>query len=160
MEGFKPQLRGVIVPLHISSGLTALMLTGFRVAWRLAHPPPPFSNELKPWECSTAHTAHGLIYVLMALMPLTGWSIISAHQPRSGGGPRFWGLVGVPPIPPIAHLEVNAQKAAHAAFVNLHSIDAWILVGLLLLHVGAALKHQFRDRQPELDWMGLGLLRR
>jgi cytochrome b561 len=37
MEGFKPQLRGVIVPLHISSGLTALMLTGFRVAWRLAH---------------------------------------------------------------------------------------------------------------------------
>ena len=92
----------------------------------------------------------------MVLMPLTGWSIISAHQPRPGGGPKFWALVGVPPIPPIAHLEVTAQKAAHASFVDLHSIGAWLFVGLLLLHVGAALKHQFHDRQPELERMGLG----
>jgi cytochrome b561 len=160
MEGFKPQLRGVIVPLHISSGLTVLILTLFRIAWTLAHPPPPFIDSLKPWERTAAHTAHGLIYALMVLMPLTGWSIISAHQPRPGGGPKFWRLVGVPPIPPIAHLEVNAQKVAHASFVSLHSIGAWIFLGLLLLHVGAALKHQFHDRHPELERMGLGSVRR
>jgi cytochrome b561 len=62
----------------------------------------------------------------------------------------------VPPIAPIAHLEVTAQKAAHATFVDLHSIGAWIFVGLLFLHVGAALKHQFHDRQPELKRTGLG----
>jgi cytochrome b561 len=57
----------------------------------------------------------------------------------------------VPPIPPIAHLEINAQQAAHASFVNLHSIGAWIFVALLLLHVGAALKHQY-DAIP--NWNG------
>jgi cytochrome b561 len=158
MEGFDPRLRGVIVPLHISSGLTVLILTVFRVAWRLVHPPPPFLDELKPWERTAAHTVHGLIYVLMVLVPLRGWSIISAHQPRPGGGPKVWGLFGVPPIPPIAHLQVDAQKAAHTSFVNVHSIGAWIFVGLLLLHVGAALKHQFHDRHRELERMGLGSL--
>jgi cytochrome b561 len=156
MEGFKPELRGVIVPLHISSGLTVLTLTAFRIAWRLTHPPPPFIDALKPWERTAAHTVHGLIYVLMVVMPITGWSIISAHQPRPGGGPKFWGLISVPPIPPIAHLEVNAQKAAHASFVNIHSVGAWIFVALLLLHVGAALKHQFHDRHAELERMGFG----
>jgi cytochrome b561 len=160
MEDFKPHLRGIVVPLHISSGLTVLILSVVRVAWRLTHSPPPFVDGLKRWEHTAAHAAHGLIYALMFLMPLTGWSLISAHPARPGGGPKFWGLVSVPQIPPIAHMEVTAQKAAHATFVELHSIGAWIFVGLLLLHVAAALKHQFHDRKPELERMGLGWSRR
>jgi cytochrome b561 len=160
MEDFKQPLRGIVVPLHISSGLTVLILTVVRVAWRLTHSPPPFVDGLKRWEQTAAHAAHGLIYALMVLMPLTGWSLISAHPPRPGGGPKFWGLGTVPQIPPLAHMEVTAQKAAHATFLELHSIGAWIFVALLVLHVAAALKHQFHDRQPELQRMGLGSSRR
>jgi cytochrome b561 len=141
MEGLKPPLRGVIVPLHISSGLTVLLLTLFRVAWRLAHRPPAFVDGLKRWEHVVPHACRGLIYVLMVLVPLTGWSIVSAHQAHPGGGPKFCRLFSVPPIAPIAHLGVTAQKTAHASFVDLHSIGAWIFVALLVLHVGAALKH-------------------
>ena len=156
MEGFKPQLCGVIVPLHVSSGLTVLILTMVRAARRLEDPPPFFASGIKPWERTSALSAHELLYLLMIFIPLTGWSIISAHQPRPGASPKLWGLVGVPPIPPIAHLQVAAQKAAHASFVEPHSIGAWILVALLFLHAGAALKHQFHDRQAELAPVGIG----
>jgi cytochrome b561 len=49
-----------------------------------------------------------------------------------------------------------AQKAAHATFVDIHSAGGWIFVALLCLHVAAALKHQYIDRHPELQRMGIG----
>ncbi|HEY5102728.1 MAG TPA: hypothetical protein VII70_08090 [Steroidobacteraceae bacterium] len=42
--------------------------------------------------------------------------------------PRFGVFFSVPPIAPLAHLDVTAQKAAHTTFVDLHSIGAWIFV--------------------------------
>src|SRR5882762_2132692 len=74
MEGFAPALRGTIIPLHISSGITVLALTMVRVLWRASHRPPPLLDVLKPWERTSAHAVHGLFYVLMVGMPLTGWS--------------------------------------------------------------------------------------
>jgi cytochrome b561 len=156
MEGFKPGLRGIIVPLHISSGITVLLLTTMRLGWRLAHPPPPLHTGLAPWERATAHAAHALVYCLMFAMPITGWAIVSAHPPRPGAGPLIWNLWHLIPIPPIAHLQAPAQKAAHDSFVEIHSIGGWIFVALLALHVAAALKHQFYDRHAQLARMGIG----
>jgi len=159
MEGFPKPLKDIIVPLHISSGITVLALTALRVIWRLTHRPPPLPPEIALWERVAAHFAHALLYILMIAMTLIGWSIISAHPPNPHGGPKLWGLLHLPPIAPISHLELTAQKAAHEQFVQLHSIGGWIFLGLLSLHVCAALKHQFWDRQPELQRMGLGRTR-
>lgn len=156
MEGFARPLKNVIVPLHISSGITVLALTLLRIAWRLAHRPPPLPAGMANWERVAAHTAHALLYVLMLVMTLTGWSIISAHPPNPRGGPMLWGLVHLPPIPPISQIEPVAQKAAHERFVQWHSWAGWVLLGLLALHICAALKHQLIDRQSELARMGLG----
>jgi cytochrome b561 len=124
IEDSKPALRGVVVPLHISSELTIPILTGPRVARRPAHPPQPFVDGLKRREHAGAHAAHGLIYGRMVLMRLTGWPITSAQQPHAGGGPIFWRLFSAPPITPPAHLDVTAQKAGHASLVELHSTAA------------------------------------
>jgi cytochrome b561 len=159
MEGFKPELRGIIVPLHISSGITVLTLTVFRLGWRLSHRPPPFHAEMASWERGIAHAAHGMFYFLMIGMPLTGWAIISAHPPRPGAGIMIWGLLRLPPIPPVSHLDTVAQKAAHESFVQVHSIGGWIFAALLLLHIAAALKHQFYDGRVSLARMGVGRLR-
>jgi cytochrome b561 len=156
MEGFKQPLRGTVVGLHVSSGITALTLTVVRLIWRLGHEPPPFPAEMALWERAAAHAGHWFIYFMMFAMPLTGWSIISAHPPRPGAGAMIWGTLLLPPISKISHLEPTTQKAAHETFVQLHTIGGWIFLALLLLHVGAALKHQFYDRQAEFARMGIG----
>ena len=168
MEGFDPKWKGIVVPLHVSSGLTVLVLTVFRAVWRLLHPAPPFPGSMRAWERRLAHAAHATIYFLMFAMPLTGWAIISAHPARPGTVPlaggllqsgatlAFWGLFKVPTIRSVALLDAKVQTAAHESFVDIHSIGGWIFVGLLGLHVGAALKHQFFDRQAELARMGIG----
>jgi cytochrome b561 len=159
MEGFARPLKEIVVPLHISSGMTILALTLLRILWRLSHRPPPLHAGLLPWERAAAHGVHALLYVLMLAMTLTGWSIISAHAPNPHGGPKYFGLFHLPPIGPLSQLEATAQKAAHERFVQLHSIGAWIFLGLLALHVAGALKHQLVDRHAELARMGLGRTR-
>lgn len=156
MEGFKPPLKGIVVPLHISSGITVLALTVVRIVWRLTHKPPPFSSDLTAWERTAAHAVHGFLYFMMVAMPLTGWSIISAHPPRPGAGPVIWGLFRVPPISAVANIDPSIQVKAHDNFVELHSIGGWIMLALLGLHVAAALKHQFYDRHAEFARMGIG----
>lgn len=156
MEGFAPPLKRLIIPMHISSGMTVLLLTILRIVWRWTHRPPAFTSGMTRWETASAHAAHVLIYVLMLAMPLTGWSIISAHPLRPGAGANVWGLFLVPPITPIATLSPTIQPAVHERFVEAHTIGGWIFVALLLLHVAGALKHQLMDKHPELARMGLG----
>jgi cytochrome b561 len=156
MEGFEPALRAIVVPLHISSGITVLTLTAIRLGWRLTHRPPALQSHMAAWERGLANAAHWTLYFLMFAMPVTGWAIISAHPPRPGAGPKIWGLIALPPIPPISQLAVSVQKSAHDSYVQVHSIGGWIFVALLALHVAGALKHQLYDRHAQLARMGVG----
>ena len=127
---------------HKSLGLTILLLTLARLGWRLWHPPPPLPMKTGPWSRRVAHSAHGLFYVLMIAMPLTGWAMVSASP------------LGLPTIvfgwfewPHIIWLETAADKATlEAQLKQLHATAGLIMVGLIVLHVAAALKHQFVDR--------------
>ena len=64
--------------LHKPIGITILLLTLVRLAWRRIMPPPALSAHLKPWERTLARTAHALFYVLLLAIPLTGWAMVSA----------------------------------------------------------------------------------
>ncbi|WP_226016475.1 cytochrome b [Novosphingobium sp. FKTRR1] len=79
-------LYGIGITLHLSSGMTVLALTVVRIAWRLMHEPPAHAPDMRPWERHAAHFAHFLLYAGMALMPLTGWAILSAHPPAGSPG--------------------------------------------------------------------------
>ena len=158
MEGFKPPFRFLILALHISSGITVLALTVIRIIWRLTHRPPPFAPGLSPLESGAAHTVHFLLYTAMLFMPLTGWSIISAHQPN----PHFpqmslwFSPIHLPAIGFIQNLEPHFQAQMHGNFVTAHTIGGYTLLALLLLHVAGALKHQFVDGHREFARMGFG----
>ena len=156
MEGLPQARKAVVVPFHFSTGMTILALTAARILWRLTHRPPPFPRDMAPWERAVAHAAHGLLYALMVVMPLIGWMIISSHPPRPQGAAMIWGVLRLPAIAPIANLADAAQKTAHGRFVAAHVAGAWILIGLLVLHIAGAVKHQWFDRQPELARMGIG----
>lgn len=158
MEGLVPPLKWIIVPLHFSSGITVLALSVLRLLWRLTHQPPPLSAHLSGWERKSAHVAHWTMYVLMFALPITGWITISSHPQQPGGGPMLWGLVHLPPIGPVAHLDETVQKSVNDAFATAHSIGGYLFLALFLLHVAGALKHQFFDGERQLARMGIGRL--
>lgn len=188
-------LYGIGITSHLSSGLTVLALTVVRIVWRLMHEPPAHPATMKGWERHASHFAHFLLYAGMLLMPLTGWSILSAHPPAGSAGalaapppmagspmaagpktgptmgsgpggkmgppppPGIWWIVPLPPIAPIADIGrepggVAAQHDLHEKFVEWHEIGGYMMILLLLAHIGGALKHQFIDEEDELQRMG------
>ena len=168
---------------HVSSGVTILALTVIRIGWRLTHKPPPFL-PMATWERWLAHIVHFLLYFAMLASPLTGWAMISAHvdkpapveqaagaiappaitpaqAPRKPRKTMVWGLFELPKLSPIVHIADQPDgaariKEAHELFEERHETMGWIFLGLLILHLAGALKHQLIDRRRELARMGLG----
>ena len=165
MESFPQSIRFLLVRTHAAAGFLVLLLSVLRVAWRITHRPPPFSSDMAAWERRLAHVAHYALYVMMLSMPLIGWAILSAHPAhpahpaRPGHGIELLGPLQVPPLGFISRWQDPYQKAMHDWFVGVHEAGGWITLGLLLLHVAGALKHQWIDKHAELARMGVGRVR-
>ncbi len=140
----KPQ-HAQVMANHKAIGITVLLLTLVRLAWRAGHRPPPLAESLMAWEVAMARVVHGLIYLLMLGIPLSGWAM---HSAFSGGKPvAMFGLIGFPGLP------LAASKALGELFGAIHGNLTTLMLVLLALHVGAALKHQFFDRDGTLQRM-------
>lgn len=142
-----------LIDIHKAAGITVLALSAIRLGWRLTHRWPPLSDQLATWEKALARATHVLFYVLMFVVPLAGWLMVSAGR----GDPVSWfGLFDIPALP------VPRDRAAAGYYNTLHEYAAFLTVGLLVLHVGGALKHSFVDRAPGLSrmWFGRGPARR
>jgi cytochrome b561 len=130
-------LQFVLFQGHKSVGITVLLLTVARLAWRLAHRPPPLPASMPPWERAAAHAGHLGLYLFLLAMPLTGWALVSASPLNI---PTV--LYGVLPWPHLPILATLAdKKPVAAALATTHGALAWILIALLVVHVGAALRH-------------------
>lgn len=135
--------------LHKSAGLTILALALFRIVWRLLHAPPALPAGMSSWERYAAGFTHLAFYFLIVAIPVTGWAIASTS---SSGVPTFWfGLFEVPPLPGLSGAEDmhDLNEAAEEA----HELLAKLTILLLLLHVAAALKHHFWNRDDVLKRM-------
>jgi cytochrome b561 len=133
------------IPLHKSIGMLVLALSVVRLLWRLTHRPPPLPLTVKGWEKGLAHAVHWALYLLMILLPLSGWFFTSASPKRYPLS--FFGLFPLPPLP------VAQDKAVSDIVAERHEQFAWIMIALLVLHVAAALKHRFVDYDRTLDRM-------
>ncbi|MFI4934335.1 MAG: cytochrome b [Caulobacterales bacterium] len=131
--------------LHISVGLTTLILILIRIGVRITHRGPPLRADMPAWEKLLARATHWLFYALMLIMPLTGWALVSSgHNPV-----RFWGM-GWPRLPGVGFLTGPANRDARESLAHLHVYTLiWIVFANLFLHVAGALKHQF-DGHPVL----------
>jgi len=130
---------------HKWIGISVLLLVGLRLVWRVTHTPPPLPADLKAWERAASHAAHGALYLLMIAVPLTGWLMSSAK-----GFQAVW--FGVLPLPDL----VGKDRALGETLEDAHEILNFVMLGLVSLHVAAALKHHFVERLPFLQRMGLG----
>jgi len=125
---------------HKTVGFAILLLSIARLGWRIVNPPPPLPDVLPAWERTLARINHTLFYVILIGLPLTGWMYLSTGKPSltSATTPLIGGL-SWPFIP-------GLPRGAHGGFEQAHIVLVWVTYALLILHVGAALKHQFVDR--------------
>jgi cytochrome b561 len=81
----RPLLPHGFFVLHVSSGITILVLSIVRVWWRLTHRPPAFL-PIAPFHRKLAHSVHFLLYASMLLIPFSGWALVSAKPPAGSLG--------------------------------------------------------------------------
>lgn len=136
---------------HKSLGLTVLVLSLFRLFWRLTHKAPALPSHMPIWEKFAAKASHYLFYIFMIGVPLSGWFIVSSS---SFGLPTSWfNLFIWPHIPGIENLPDDTKQQVNDISETLHVYMAYATLGLLGLHIAAALKHHFIDRDEVLHHM-------
>jgi cytochrome b561 len=136
-------IAGQFVGTHKAVGLSILVLTLARIGWRLANPWIALPDHLPGWEKLAARATHILFYVLLLALPLTGWAASSA-----GGREISWfGLFNWPLLP------LEQSRDLSRSLMGLHRLAVKLLYVLMALHILAALKHQFINRDNVLHRM-------
>ena len=141
--------RFTLFQLHKSVGITVLVLSVLRLAWRLGHRPPPYPATMRRWERVAATSTHWTFYGLMLAMPLTGWVIVSAsplNLPTLLFKTVPWPHIGI-----VHDQSLPARMAIESGVGTSHVLLAYLFGGLIVLHVLAALKHQFVERDGVLS---------
>jgi len=147
-----------VFQIHKSVGFLILALTALRLVWRLTHRTPGMPAEMKTWETFAARATHAAFYGLMLALPLTGWLYVSTGWAVATDQPlavatSWFGLFTVPHLPFIGEAAAGLRRAVAYQAMGAHGLMAWGAVVLIALHVGAALKHQFINRDGVLAHM-------
>ena len=124
---------------HKSFGMTVLMLAILRLLWRLKNPPPSLPPGMTPLQQSLARATHIAFYVLLFAMPLTGWLMSSAKNYSVS----WFGVFTWPNL-------IAKNEAAFDVLRTTHHILSYALFAIAVLHVLAALKHHFWDKDAVL----------
>lgn len=124
-----------LIQWHKSFGFLTLVLVVLRLAWRFANPLPAYPAAVPDWEASAARAMHRLLYVLMVLLPLSGWALVS---------------VSVLAIPTLAfylflvpNLPLGISEGAEDFWAAAHRLLGYAMMAAVAIHGLAALRHHF-----------------
>ncbi|HEY1043126.1 MAG TPA: cytochrome b [Telluria sp.] len=127
---------------HKWAGVTILLLATVRLLWRLSHPAPALPDTMPAWEKLAARASHTLLYVLLFAVPLSGYFYTLA----AGVPVVYFGVVELPVL-------IDKDPALKSVLQTVHYGLNMLLAATVALHVLAALKHQFIDRDSVLKRM-------
>lgn len=127
---------------HKWIGVTVLGLAGLRLLWRLTHAAPPHPLGMPDWQKTAAQGLHGLLYLLMFAVPVSGY-----FYSLAAGVPVVY--LGVLPLPVL----IAPDPALKPLLKLVHYALNMAMLAAVALHVAAALKHQFIDRDGVLKRM-------
>lgn len=140
-----------LIQLHKSFGITILLLTLARLGWRLTHKPPPLPVAMPGWQKALARGVHVLFYALLIGVPLGGWAMVSASPLAETVQTYLFGVIPWPHLPFFDGVE-DRRGLAHD-IAELHELGAKTMLALVVLHVGAAMKHWLMDSDGVLESM-------
>jgi len=127
---------------HKSVGLTIFALAVVRIGWRLFSAPPAWPPSMPRWQVLAARATHWAFYALLLALPLSGWLMSSA-----GNHPVSWfNLFQLPDL-------VAPSKPLEHFLHEFHELAFDALFAIAIVHVVAALKHHFVDRDDVLRRM-------
>jgi cytochrome b561 len=134
-----------MVQQHKSFGFVVFTLAVLRVVWRLANPTPALPDTMPGWQKTASHASHLALYALIIAIPLSGWLMVTSSplndvdaypvQIRN----MVFGLFEMP------DLFATGEEALSHMLRNVHDVLGKLLILVLLVHVGAALKHHVVD---------------
>jgi len=127
---------------HKWLGVTIFLLAVLRVLWRLMHPAPPLPAATPLWQRKAAAVSHFLLYLLLLVIPLSGWLMSSALGVQTV-------YLGVVPLPDL----VAKDKVLGEQLKVVHGTLNLTLAALVAVHAAAALRHHFGDRDDVLHRM-------
>ncbi|MGJ9420193.1 cytochrome b [Massilia sp. CMS3.1] len=120
---------------HKWAGVTVLALATLRLLWRLRSKPPAYPAAMPAWQIRAAHALHGLLYVLMFAVPLSGYF----YSLAAGVPVVYFGLFSLPVL-------IEADPVLKPVLGALHYWLNMVLAACVAVHVLAAFKHVLVDR--------------
>lgn len=127
-----------LTQLHKSIGLSVLLLSVARLAWRFTYRAPP---SPQPYAL-LARAVHLLFYILLIAIPLAGWALVSV-SPRNIPT-HYFGLFVWPHMSWLHDLPLADRRHDISAFVLIHNSLAFLTLALIALHVAGAFYHMTR----------------
>jgi cytochrome b561 len=124
--------------IHADIGYVVLLLMLLRVFWRALNPAPALPADTPAWQRLAAHVSHWALYAVTITVALLGWAHSGAHKPDYAD---WFGLFRVP--------QFTSENRDNSRFLeHWHIYIAYVLMGLVAIHILAALYHHFirRDR--------------
>jgi cytochrome b561 len=125
-----------IYELHKSFGVVVLLLIFIRIINRFIFKAPPLPNSINKFEIKLAKTTHFLLYVLMLIVPLSGY-LMSIY---GGFVVKLFGIQ-------MPHFISQGDFSLAEFFNEAHEILAYSLIFLIILHILGAIKHRFFDKK-------------
>jgi len=147
-------LRFSLTQSHKTFGILILLLACLRLLWRLTHKAPDHPADAPRWEKFAASSTHLAFYALMFALPLTGWAAVSVSTLNIDT--LLFDRIEWPHLPILEWLnitELASQERIEHQLKDAHEITGGVLILLILLHVGAALKHHFINKDDVLRRM-------
>ena len=126
-----------LIGLHLSIGVAILAVAVARLLWKIRYPVDLVVNGTPRWQYLAARATHGLLYLVLVVLPILGWANASAR----GWTPMIFGVFPLPQILPTG-------SALGRSLGDVHTLTAYTLLALIGLHVAATAYHQLwlRDR--------------
>lgn len=134
--------RGYFFNIHKSFGIISIVVIAFFIGWRLRNTPPRYPDTMARWEVWLSLLAHWLMYLLLIVVPLTGYVEANCNK----YGIHFFNTWHLPPWGP------DNKVLAHW-LTTVHDYTANIFAALVAIHIGAAIKHWLIDRDRILQRM-------
>lgn len=130
-------LRDTLRNWHMLAGQLVFLCLLVRIAARIRYPAPP-ALPAPRWQTGSAHLVHGVLYLLMLAIPVTGVLFYQA----GGREVNFFGMVLPVLIAPNPDLKQNIRE-----FHELMGNAVYVVVGI---HILGALYHQFIQKDGTL----------
>jgi cytochrome b561 len=143
VERFGNDATNALYTYHKSFGVLLLGLMILRLGLRGLMPAPPYDPPIGRLERVVGGGVHVLFYVLLIAMPVVGWLATAA-----GGYPVQFFAAELPGL-------IGKNEALSETLFELHGLGGFVLLGLIVLHVGAALMHKVVKKDKVMHRMSL-----